>query len=101
LKCRAAWAAATGNSPHFADILAASQQSPNQGKPAVEAQLFRRRRRSSVRSAGRGSGQKRLILIGFLAIALVAALTYFVHVADTMKPDRHEIRVELPHALAP
>lgn len=63
--------------------------------------MIRRRRRSSVRSAySRGGGNIKLILLGFLAVVFLGGLTYFIHVADSMKPERREIRVELSHALA-
>ncbi|MGE3303884.1 MAG: hypothetical protein AB7M12_12325 [Hyphomonadaceae bacterium] len=39
-------------------------------------------------------------MLGFLAVVFLGGLTYFIHVADSMKPERREIRVELSHALA-
>jgi hypothetical protein len=40
-----------------------------------------------------------MILLALSAVVVLGGLGYFVHVADGVKPDRKEIRVELPHAL--
>ena len=64
-----------------------------------EADLFRRRRRSSVRSASRRGSRMPLILFALSAVVTLGGLGFLVHVADGMKPERQEIRVELPNAL--
>jgi hypothetical protein len=62
--------------------------------------VFRRRRRSSVVSAyRRNGGRSKLILFGILAVVVLGVTIFLVQVADGVKPDRQEIRVELPHAL--
>lgn len=64
--------------------------------------MFRRRRRSTVRFAGRGGrgggGRGLLVLLGAGAAVLIGFSIYLVNVADGVDPDRHETRIELPHA---
>ncbi len=68
--------------------------------------MFRRRRRSTVRVAGRGYGRSRrggprgaLILAGAAAIVLFGGVLYLANVADGLERPRETIRIELPNVL--
>jgi hypothetical protein len=52
-----------------------------------------------ISASRRNDGRNRLILFGILALALLGGTIFLVQVADGVKPDRQEIRVELPNAL--
>lgn len=62
--------------------------------------MTRRRRAFSRRTSSRTLPVNPVILAGGAAIAVVGALVYLVHVADSNPPARTETRIELPNAIA-
>jgi hypothetical protein len=54
-----------------------------------------------VRWAGaRRAGPFGLFLrVGVPALLVIGGLVYLLQAADSVKPERHETRIELPHAL--
>lgn len=57
--------------------------------------MRRRRRRSAFTKS---HPERRYILIGVAAVAVVGAFVYLMHQADVLAPQPHEIRIELPDA---
>lgn len=64
--------------------------------------MFRRRRRSSVRWVGdRRAGPVGLLLrLGIPAALVIGGFVYLLNAADKVDPQRQEVRIEVPNALA-
>ncbi|MES1202035.1 MAG: hypothetical protein ABUS57_11375 [Pseudomonadota bacterium] len=59
---------------------------------------MRRRHRRRSNSFSKTHPERRYILIGAAVVAVVGAFVYFMHQADVLAPQPHEIRIELPDA---
>jgi hypothetical protein len=59
--------------------------------------MFRRRRRRSS-FARRTPPQLRFALIGVGVAAFIGLFVFFIHQADVLAPEPHEMRVDLPDA---
>lgn len=60
-----------------------------------EDDVRHRRRRSAF---AKTHPQRRYLLIGAAAVIVVGALFYFMHQADVLAPQPHEMRIDLPDA---